>query len=172
LYLGTEETQLSDEKVTLSYPGGTAEFPILSATDGSQAVDISKFHAATGLNTLDQGFVNTASTKSAITFIDGDQGILRYRGYPIEQLAAKSTFLEVAYLLIYGNMPTESELNAFDERIRRHTLIHEDLKNLFHAMPTNAHPMSVLSSGVSALSTRTRSTRTTTSRLSFRPFDC
>jgi citrate synthase len=153
LYLGTEETQLSDEKVTLSYPGGTAEFPILSATDGSQAVDISKFHAATGLNTLDQGFVNTASTKSAITFIDGDQGILRYRGYPIEQLAAKSTFLEVAYLLIYGNMPTESELSAFDERIRRHTLIHEDLKNLFHAMPTNAHPMSVLSSGVSALST-------------------
>ena len=144
---------MSDEKVTLSYPGGTAEFPILSATDGSQAVDISKFHAATGLNTLDQGFVNTASTKSAITFINGDEGILRYRGYPIEQLAAKSSFLEVAYLLIYGNLPTESELNAFDERIRRHTLIHEDLKNLFHAMPTNAHPMSVLSSGVSALST-------------------
>ncbi len=144
---------MSDEKVTLSYPGGTAEFPILSATDGSQAVDISKFHAATGLNTLDQGFVNTASTKSGITFIDGDQGILRYRGYPIEQLAAKSSFLEVAYLLIYGDMPTENELNAFDERIRRHTLIHEDLKNLFHAMPTNAHPMSVLSSGVSALST-------------------
>jgi citrate synthase len=144
---------LSDEKVTLSYPGGTAEFPILSATDGSQAVDISKFHAATGLNTLDQGFVNTASTKSAITFIDGDAGILRYRGYPIEQLAAKSSFLEVAYLLIYGNLPTENELAAFDERIRRHTLIHEDLKNLFHAMPTNAHPMSVLSSGVSALST-------------------
>ena len=144
---------MSDEKVTLSYPGGTAEFPILSATDGSQAVDISKFHASTGLNTLDQGFVNTASTKSAITFIDGEEGILRYRGYPIEQLASKSSFLEVAYLLIYGNLPTESELNDFDNRIRRHTLIHEDLKNLFHAMPTNAHPMSVLSSGVSALST-------------------
>ncbi len=144
---------MSDEKVTLSYPGGTAEFPILNATDGSQAVDISKFHAATGLNTLDQGFVNTASTKSAITFIDGEQGILRYRGYPIEQLASKSSFLEVAYLLIYGNLPSESELNEFDNRIRRHTLIHEDLKNLFHAMPTNAHPMSVLSSGVSALST-------------------
>jgi len=148
-----QETQLADEKVTLSYPGGTAEFPILRATDGSQAVDISKFHQATGFNTLDQGFVNTASTKSSITFIDGEQGILRYRGYPIEQLAAKSTFLEVAYLLIYGNLPTESQLSAFDERIRRHTLIHEDLKNLFHAMPTNAHPMSVLSSGVSALST-------------------
>ena len=144
---------MADEKVTLNFPGGTAEFPILSATDGSQAVDISKFHQATGFNTLDQGFVNTASTKSSITFIDGEQGILRYRGYPIEQLAAKSSFLEVAYLLIYGNMPTESQLGAFDDRIRRHTLIHEDLKNLFHAMPTNAHPMSVLSSGVSALST-------------------
>ena len=144
---------MSDELVTLNFPGGSAEFPILSATDGSKAVDISKFHAATGLNTLDQGFVNTASTKSAITFINGDEGILRYRGYPIEQLAAKSTFMEVAYLLIYGNLPTPSELEAFDTRIRRHTLIHEDLKNLFHAMPTNAHPMSVLSSGVSALST-------------------
>ena len=144
---------MSDELVTLNFPGGSAEFPILSATDGSKAVDISKFHAATGLNTLDQGFVNTASTKSAITFINGDEGILRYRGYPIEQLAAKSTFMEVAYLLIYGNLPTPSELEAFDTRIRRHTLIHEDLKNLFHAMPTNAHQMSVLSSGVSALST-------------------
>lgn len=144
---------MSDEKVSLSYPGGTAEFPILEATDGSRAVDISKFHASTGLNTLDQGFVNTASTKSAITFINGEEGILRYRGYPIEQLASKSSFLEVAYLLIYGNLPSESELNDFDTRIRRHTLIHEDLKNLFHAMPTNAHPMSVLSSGVSALST-------------------
>jgi len=144
---------LSDEKVTLSYPGGTAEFPILTATDGSSAVDVSKFHAATGLNTFDPGFVNTSATKSAITFIDGDEGILRYRGYPIEQLAAKSSFLEVAYLLIYGNLPTATELDAFDNRIRRHTLIHEDLKNIFHAMPTNAHPMSVLSSGVSALST-------------------
>ena len=144
---------MSDDKVTVSYPGGTAEFPILTATDGAPAVDISKFHAATGLNTLDQGFVNTASTKSAITFINGDEGILRYRGYPIEQLAGQSTFLEVAYLLIYGNMPTPTQLEDFDNRIRRHTLIHEDLKNLFHAMPTNAHPMSVLSSGVSALST-------------------
>ena len=144
---------MSEDKVTVSYPGGTAEFPILSASDGAAAVDLSKFHAATGLNTFDPGFVNTSATKSAITFIDGDQGILRYRGYPIEQLAAKSSFLEVAYLLIYGNLPSETELEAFDTRIRRHTLIHEDLKNIFHAMPTNAHPMSVLSSGVSALST-------------------
>jgi citrate synthase len=144
---------LSDNKVTLNYPGGSAEFPIISAVDGSDAIDISKLHAATGLNAFDQGFVNTASTRSAITYIDGEQGILRYRGYPIEELAGSKSFLEVAYLIIYGNLPTPSELADFDERIRRHTLIHEDLKNLFHAMPTNAHPMPVMAAGVSALST-------------------
>ncbi|MEY4275745.1 MAG: hypothetical protein RIS26_208, partial [Actinomycetota bacterium] len=142
-----------DNKVTLNYPGGSAEFPIISAVDGSDAIDISKLHAQTGLNAFDQGFVNTASTRSAITYIDGEQGILRYRGYPIEQLAGTKSFLEVAYLIIYGNLPTPSELSDFDERIRRHTLIHEDLKNLFHAMPTNAHPMPVMAAGVSALST-------------------
>ena len=144
---------MSDNKVTLNYPGGSAEFPIISAVDGSDAIDISKLHAATGLNAFDQGFVNTASTRSAITYIDGEQGILRYRGYPIEELAGSKSFLEVAYLIIYGNLPTASELADFDERIRRHTLIHEDLKNLFHAMPTNAHPMPVMAAGVSALST-------------------
>jgi citrate synthase len=144
---------LSDEKVTLNYPGGSAEFPIISAVDGHDAIDFSKLSAATGLNAFDTGFVNTAATRSAITYIDGEQGILRYRGYPIEQLASGKSFLEVAYLLIYGNLPTQTELEAFDERIRRHTLIHEDLKNLFHAMPTNAHPMPVLAAGVSALST-------------------
>ncbi|MEY2693893.1 MAG: hypothetical protein RL142_241 [Actinomycetota bacterium] len=144
---------MSDNKVTLNYPGGSAEFPIISAVDGSDAIDISKLHAATGLNAFDQGFVNTASTRSAITYIDGEQGILRYRGYPIEELAGSKSFLEVAYLIIYGNLPTPSELADFDERIRRHTLIHEDLKNLFHAMPTNAHPMPVMAAGVSALST-------------------
>ncbi|MEO0313455.1 MAG: hypothetical protein RL140_685 [Actinomycetota bacterium] len=144
---------MSDNKVTLNYPGGSAEFPIISAVDGSDAIDISKLHAATGLNAFDQGFVNTASTRSAITYIDGEQGILRYRGYPIEELAGSKSFLEVAYLIIYGNLPSASELADFDERIRRHTLIHEDLKNLFHAMPTNAHPMPVMAAGVSALST-------------------
>ena len=144
---------MSDEKVTLNYPGGSAEFPIISAVDGHDAIDFSKLSAATGLNAFDTGFVNTAATRSAITYIDGEQGILRYRGYPIEQLASGKSFLEVAYLLIYGNLPTQTELEAFDERIRRHTLIHEDLKNLFHAMPTNAHPMPVLAAGVSALST-------------------
>mgnify|MGYP000004566577 CR=1 FL=1 len=144
---------MSDNKVTLNYPGGSAEFPIISAVDGSDAIDISKLHAATGLNAFDQGFVNTASTRSAITYIDGEQGILRYRGYPIEELAGTKSFLDVAYLIIYGNLPTPAESAEFDERIRRHTLIHEDLKNLFHAMPTNAHPMPVMAAGVSALST-------------------
>jgi citrate synthase len=105
------------------------------------------------MNTLDYGFVNTGSTKSAITYIDGDQGILRYRGYPIDQVASNCTFLEVAWLLIYGELPNEAELADFDARIRRHTLLHEDLRRLFDALPHSAHPMSVLSSAVSALST-------------------
>jgi citrate synthase len=125
----------------------------LTASDGDSVIDFSKLNAATGLNAFDQGFVNTASTRSAITYIDGDAGILRYRGYPINELAGKRSFIETAYLLIYGNLPTADQLAAFDDRIRRHTLIHEELKNLFHAMPQNAHPMSVLAAGASALST-------------------
>jgi citrate synthase len=116
-------------------------------------MDISKLHSTLGLHTYDQGFVNTASTKSAITFIDGEAGILRYRGYAIEQLAAEKSFLEVSHLLIYGELPTKPELESFDHSIRRHTLIHEDLKSFFDAFPQNAHPMSVLAAGVSALST-------------------
>ena len=145
--------QVNADKVTLNYPGGTAEFPILPSAAGDDVIDFSKLNAATGLNAFDQGFVNTASTKSAITYIDGDEGILRYRGYPIEELAGQKTFLEVAFLLIYGELPSESQLADFDGRIRRHTLIHEELKNIFHAMPQNAHPMSVLAAGASALST-------------------
>lgn len=142
-----------NEKVVISYKDKTAEFPVVSSSVGSDAMDISKLHSTLGLHTFDQGFVNTASTKSAITFIDGDAGILRYRGYPIEQLAAKKSFLDVSYLLIYGELPDKSQLDAFDQSIRRHTLIHEDLKRFFDAFPQNAHPMSVLASGVSALST-------------------
>ncbi len=141
------------EKATLHFPGGTAEFPVIRGTDGRDSIDISTFMKQTGFTTIDQGFVNTASTKSAITYIDGDAGILRYRGYPIEQVAKNSTYLEVAWLLIYGNLPTEAELADFDDRIRRHTLLHEDLRRFFDALPHNAHPMSVLSSAVSALST-------------------
>ena len=141
------------QTATLTYPGGTAEFPILQSVDGASTIDISTLKKQTGLNTLDYGFVNTGSTKSAITYIDGDQGILRYRGYPIDQVASNCTFLEVAWLLIYGELPSPSELDAFDSRIRRHTLLHEDLRRLFDALPHSAHPMSVLSSAVSALST-------------------
>ena len=138
---------------TLTYPGGRVEFPILPAVDGASSIDISALTKKTGLTTLDNGFVNTASTRSAITYIDGEQGILRYRGYPIEQLARQSSYLEVAWLLIHGELPTADQLGGFEEDIRRHTLLHEDFKGLFRALPTNAHPMSVLSSAVSALST-------------------
>jgi len=141
------------QTATLSYPGGTAEFPLLQSVDGASSIDLSTLTKKTGLTTLDYGFVNTAATRSEITYIDGDAGILRYRGYPIEQVAQNLTYLEVAWLLIYGELPTPSELTDFDEKIRRHTLLHEDLKRFFDALPHNAHPMSVLSSGVSALST-------------------
>ena len=143
----------SSDKVQVTYGDITAEFPVIRAVDGANAVDISKLTATTGLTAYDQGFVNTASTKSAITFIDGGEGILRHRGYPIEQLAGGKSFLETAYLLIYSELPTPDQLGDFEDRIRRHTLVHEDLKNLFHAMPQTAHPMAVLAAGVTALST-------------------
>ena len=141
------------DKISLTFGDINAELPVLRAVDGRDSVDWSSFTKQTGLTSLDQGFVNTASTKSAITYIDGDEGILRYRGYAIEDLAGNSTFLEVAWLLIYGELPTAVELENFTERIRRHTLLHEDLKRFFSALPHTAHPMSVLSSAVSALST-------------------
>ncbi|GGK89387.1 citrate synthase [Salinibacterium xinjiangense] len=141
------------EKATLHFPGGSAEFPVIRGTDGHDSIDISTFMKQTGYTALDQGFVNTASTRSAITFIDGDKGILRYRGYAIEDVAKNSTYLEVAWLLIYGELPTADQLGEFDEKVRRHTLLHEDLRRFFDALPPNAHPMSVLSSAVSALST-------------------
>ncbi|CAG7845176.1 Citrate synthase 1 [Pseudoclavibacter triregionum] len=146
-------TPENPDVATLTFPGGTAELPILRSTAGPDALDGSTLMKQSGLSLLDNGFVNTASTKSKITFIDGGNGILRYRGYPIEELAERSTFLEVAYLLIYGELPSTSEYENFAERIRRHTLIHEDLKRFFNALPSHAHPMSVLSSAVNALST-------------------
>ena len=127
--------------------------PLLHATEGSDAYDVSQLLKETGRVTLDPGFVNTASCRSAITYIDGDAGILRYRGYPIEQLAESSTFLEISHLLIYGELPTADELATFDARIRKHTLLHEDLRSFFGGFPRDAHPMPVLSSAVSALST-------------------
>ncbi|MHA6669031.1 citrate synthase [Homoserinimonas sp. A447] len=143
----------SADKATLTFPGGSADFPILRGTDGADSIDLSSLTRQTGYTALDNGFVNTASTKSAITFIDGDKGILRYRGYAIEDIAKKSTYLESAWLLIHGELPTASELAEFEEKVRRHTLLHEDLRSFFSALPHDAHPMSVLSSAVSALST-------------------
>jgi len=139
--------------VTLRHPGGELDLPYVAASEGASGVNTSKLLSETGLVTLDNGFMNTAACKSSITYIDGDAGILRYRGYPIDQLAEHSSFLEVSYLLIYGELPTSDELASFDERIRRHTLLHEDLKRFFEGFPPDAHPMPVLSSAVSALST-------------------
>ncbi|WP_373457721.1 citrate synthase [Microbacterium sp. SORGH_AS_0505] len=138
---------------TVTIGDKTAELPLVAGTEGIPSIDFSSFTKQTGHTSLDYGFVNTASTKSSITYIDGDQGILRYRGYPIEQLAQHSTYLEVAWLLLYGELPTADELAGWDEKIRRHTLLHEDLKHFFSALPHTAHPMSVLSAATAALST-------------------
>ncbi|MBU6312626.1 MAG: citrate (Si)-synthase, partial [Actinomycetales bacterium] len=137
----------------LSYPGGELPLEVSPSTIGESGLDISKLLATTGNVTLDHGFVNTASCTSAITYIDGDKGILRYRGYPIEQLAEQSSYLEVAFLLIYGYLPTSDELTAFKAQIKRHTMLHEELREFFNGFPRDAHPMPVLSSSVSALST-------------------
>ena len=149
----TEVTSTTQTGGTLSYNGTTLDLKLIPATEGASGLEISKLLSTTGVVTLDQGYTNTGSTTSAITYIDGDAGILRYRGYPIEQLAEKSTFIEVAYLLIYGELPSTSELESFTSRINRHTLLHEDLKRFFDGFPRDAHPMPVLSSAVSALST-------------------
>jgi len=142
----------TDETAELRYPGGELDLEIVHATEGSDGIALGPLLAETGYTTFDQGFVNTASTKSAITYIDGDAGILRYRGYPIDQLADKSTFIEVSYLLIYGELPTPVQLQEFTTQIQRHTMLHEDLKRFFDGFPRNAHPMPVLSSAVNALS--------------------
>ena len=149
----SEDTTASTDSATWQYSGGELDLPRVAATQGEDGHNIGKLLATTGTVTLDHGFVNTASCTSTITYIDGDAGILRYRGYPIEQLAASSSFVEVSYLLIYGALPTASELAAFESKLRIHTLLHEDLKNFFDGFPSDAHPMPVLSSAVSALST-------------------
>lgn len=131
--------------------GEVYELPLVKGTEDEIAIDISKLRAQSGIITIDPGFKNTGSTKSAITFLDGEKGILRYRGYPIEQLADSSSFIEVSYLLIYGSLPTESELAAFQNRITTHTLVHEDIKKLLDGFPSTSHPMGVLSSLVTSL---------------------
>ncbi|MCT4561465.1 MAG: citrate synthase [Crocinitomicaceae bacterium] len=141
------------EIAKLELDGKTYELPVITGTENEKAIDINSLRGKTGYITIDSGFKNTGSTKSAITFLDGEEGILRYRGYPIEQLAEQATFLEVAYLLIYGELPTQAELDNFRNSITKHTLVHEDMKQFFEAYPAKAHPMGVLASMVCSLST-------------------
>ncbi len=140
-------------EIELSYPEGKLALPVTEGTEAPPAIGIGRLMSDTGYVTFDPGLVNTASCTSAITFIDGDAGILRYRGYPIDELAEHATFLEVAYLLIYGELPDKAELDDFSERICDHTMLHESLRAFFDGFPKDAHPMAVLSSAVSALST-------------------
>jgi citrate synthase len=137
----------------ITYPDGELELKVRKATEGPAGLEIGSLLKQTGQVTLDTGFVNTASCVSSITYIDGDEGILRYRGYPIEQLAQGSTFLESSYLLIHGELPSTSQLADFSGRIQHHTLLHEEMRRFFDGFPRDAHPMAVLSSAVSALST-------------------
>ncbi|KUG07717.1 citrate synthase [Solirubrum puertoriconensis] len=139
------------ETAEIILDGQTYQLPVVEGSENEKAIDINKLRDQSGYVTLDSGYKNTGATKSAITFLDGEEGILRYRGYPIEQLAEQSTFMEVAYLLIYGKLPSAQELNDFNSQIMRHTLVHEDVRKIFDGFPSGAHPMGVLSSLVSAL---------------------
>ncbi|HAL81733.1 MAG TPA: citrate (Si)-synthase [Mucilaginibacter sp.] len=140
------------ETAQLKIGDKTYNLPVIEGTEGEKAIDVTKLRDLTGYVTLDIGYKNTGATKSAITFLDGELGILKYRGYPIEQLAEKSSFIEVSYLLIHGELPTEAQLKNFQYEISRHTLVHEDMKKFFDGFPSKAHPMGQLSSLVCALS--------------------
>ncbi|MEM1247606.1 MAG: citrate synthase [Acidobacteriota bacterium] len=137
----------------LNIEGNDHEFPTVVGTESEVGINIRALRGSTGAITLDPGFANTGSCRSAITFIDGEKGILRYRGYPIEQLAQKASFVEVSYLLIYGELPTAKELEDFDNLLSRHTMLHEDMKKFFEGYPNTAHPMPILSSMISSLAT-------------------
>ena len=142
---------MNNKNAKLSFDGKVFELPVIEGTEGEKAIDISKLRNKAGIITLDRGYKNTGSTSSSITFLNGEEGILRYRGYTIEELAEKSTFLEVSYLLIYGELPTKDELNEFIDEISKHTLVHEDVKSILDGFPSKSHPMGVLSSLVSSL---------------------
>ncbi|GAA4007489.1 citrate synthase [Hymenobacter fastidiosus] len=139
------------ESAEIILDGKSYSYPVIEGTENEKAIDIAKLREQTGYITIDSGYKNTGATKSAITFLDGEEGILRYRGYPIEQLAEKSTFLEVAYLLIYGKLPTQAELDNFAGQITKHTLVHEDVRKIFDGFPSAAHPMAILSSLICSL---------------------
>ena len=143
----------SESPASLSLEGQSVEVPIIVGSEGEKAIDISRLRSGTGFITLDEGYVNTGSTTSGITFLNGEKGILRYRGYPIEDLAARCDFIEVAYLLIYGELPTEAELAAFRHSLSNHSMIHEDMRSFYSGFPRDAHPMAIVGSVVGALST-------------------
>jgi citrate synthase len=147
------ETVSRPDTARITFDGRELEMPVLRGSEDEMAVDISKLRAETGLVTMDVGYGNTGSCSSAITYLDGEAGILRYRGYPIEQLAEQSSFLEVAYLLIYGELPTREQLDAFVGEITHHTLIREEMRHFFDSFPADAHPMAVLASGTVGMST-------------------
>src|SRR5262245_27246139 len=137
----------------LTVDGKDTELPVVEGSESERGLDISKLRAQTGLITLDEGYVNTGSTQSAITFLDREEGVLRYRGYPVQAIAENCEFLEVAWLLIYGELPTAPQLAEFRGSIKRHTLLHEEMRKFYDGFPRDAHPMAILSSVVSALST-------------------
>jgi len=139
--------------VTLRVDKKSIDLPVVRGSEGEQAIDIARLKERVGLTTYDPGYVNTASCSSSITYLDGEAGILQYRGIPIEQLAEHSTFLETAYLLIYGMLPTTDELTQFIQTITRHTMVHEDVKRFYDGFPKSAHPMAILSSVIGSLST-------------------
>ena len=149
----TSMNQAKAKVAKLTIDDREIDLPIVEGSEQERAVDIGKLRATTGFVTIDEGYVNTGSTVSEITFLDGEKGILRYRGYPIEQLAAECDFIEVAYLLIYGELPTADELGIFRAKLRNHTLLHEDMRQFYDGFPRDAHPMAILSSVVGAMST-------------------
>jgi len=148
-----EKNISTDGTAKLEFEDQQIELPIIEGTEHERALDISTLRAQTGLITLDEGYVNTGSTTSAITFLDGERGVLRYRGYPIEVIAERCDFVETAYLLIYGELPTTTELEKFRTSLLRHTMIHEEMKSFYNGFPRDAHPMAICSSVVGALST-------------------
>ena len=156
-----------DETAELKVDGKVLTLPIIQGSEGERAIDVRKLRGETGLITFDPGYANTGACRSAITFIDGEEGILRYRGIPIEDLASQSTFLEVAYLLIEGRLPKREELEDFQTSITRHTMIHEDFKAFFGAMPKDAHPMAATSAAIVGSLAISRWTEISTCRGSF-----
>ena len=140
------------EKAIITLDGKNYEMPVITGTENEKAFDIGKLRGQSGYVTFDEGYKNTGATQSAITFLDGEKGILRYRGYEIEDLASRASFTEVAYLLLYGELPTSSQLAEFEHSLTQHTLVHENLKKVFDVFPTGSHPMGQLMTMISALS--------------------